>query len=274
MKSQLHIIAGFKNGKTYLQHAYCEQPFKLANITEDTSANLLKLMLMSSSPGILDNDNLEIDINIEAHAKMQLTTQGYQRIFTMKSSATQNLNVHVQDHGSFYFLPHPSVPHTSSNYSATNNIYLCQSHSLIFSEIITCGRKLSGEEFLFTRLHSVTNIYLDKKLVVKENVLIEPLTGNIHAIGQLEGYTHQSTLLYIDDSAGMNKISDTCKEELSTIKEITFGISKLNVNGLIIRILGHKGEKLFLINNRLAQIFQQHQNSISESGILTTIAEL
>ena len=97
MRSHLHIIAGYKSGKTYLRNTYCEQPFKLANITEDTSANLLKLMLMSSSPGILDNDHLVIDINIETHAKMQLTTQGYQRIFTMKGSATQNLNLHVQD---------------------------------------------------------------------------------------------------------------------------------------------------------------------------------
>ncbi len=130
-------------------------------------------------------------------------------------------------------------------------------HNLIWSEIITCGRKGSGEEFKFTRYHNVTNVYLNKKLVVKENVLLEPFKKNVHAIGQLEGYTHQSTLLFIDDQADIKKISGECKELLSGTEDITFGISTLPVNGLIFRILGYGGEKLFSCNNKLASLIQQ-----------------
>lgn len=264
MNSHLHIIAGYKNHKTYLKDSYCRQPFKLANVTEEKTCNLLRLMITSSSPGVLDNDNYTIEVDIEENAKLHLTTQGYQRIFTMSNGAGQCMNVHVHNNGSLCFLPHPNVPHEASNFSSVNNIYLSEKHNLLWGEIITCGRKLSREEFKFTRFHNVTNVFLNKKLVVKENVLLEPLKKDVHAIGQLEGYTHQSTLLFINDGADMKKILEACQELLSGIEDITFGISMLPVNGLIFRILGQKGEKLFSCNNKLALLIERLVNIETE----------
>ena len=92
---------------------------------------------------------------------------------------------------------------------------------------------------------------------MKENVLIEPSKKNVHAIGQLEGYTHQSTLLFINDYVNLKKILKVCEEFLSGMEGITFGISTLPVNGMIIRVLGQKGEELFNCNNKLASLIQQ-----------------
>jgi urease accessory protein len=257
MKSNLQIIAGHKNGKSYLKHCYSEQPFKVANVTEEKMEDLLCLMMTSSSPGILDNDNYSMEINIEEHAKIKLVTQGYQRLFTMTNEANLLINVDVQNNGLFYYLPHPTVPHKSSNYISVSNIFLEKSHQFLWSEIITSGRKLNGEEFTFTAFRSTTNIYLEKKLCVKEVIFLEPAKINIHAIGQMEGFTHQSTLFYIDDGVDIKLIRDACLKLLSTIKEITFGISLLTVNGLVIRIMGFKGEKLFDCNNKVAALIRE-----------------
>ncbi|MEO6219309.1 MAG: urease accessory protein UreD, partial [Ginsengibacter sp.] len=246
----------YKNDRTFLRYCFCKQPFKLADITENKSGDLLRLMITSSSPGILDNDKYFIQVEIEEYAKVCLTTQGYQRIFTMANKASQCMKVEVRNNGSFSFLPHPNVPHTLSNFLSINNIYLNRGHHLIWSDIITCGRKLSGEAFKFSKFHNIINIYLNNRLVIKENVLLEPLIRNIQAIGQLEGYSHQSTLLFINDKADMQIISSDCNEILSGIKEIAFGISKLPVNGLVFRILGHKGEQLFDLNNRIALVIE------------------
>ena len=252
LDNHLHIAAAYKNDRTFLKHCFYKQPFKLANITENKSDGLLRLMITSSSPGILSNDNYNIEIEIEENANVHLTTQGYQRLFTMADAASQSMNVHVANNGSFTFLPHPNVPHEASSFSSFNNIYLQKKHSLVWSEVITCGRKLSGEEFKFTRFQNVTNVYLNKKLIVRENVLIEPAKRNIYAIGQLEGYTHQSTLLFINDSIDMKGLFEESKKLLSSIDNILFGISMLPVNGLIFRILGYKAEQLFDCNKRLA----------------------
>ena len=73
---------------------------------------------------------------------------------------------------------------------------------------MSCGRMLNNEVFQFLSYHSVTEIYVQQKLVVKENLLIKPKEMKLNGIGQFEGYTHHATLLYIGESA--------CNEELIT----------------------------------------------------------
>ena len=254
LDKHLHIIAANRSGNTCLSNVFYKQPFKLANITEGVPSHWLRLMITSSSPGVLNNDEYSLKIEIEAGAKVHLTTQGYQRIFSMKNTASQHMDILMEDSASLCFLPHPSVPHAESSFSSATNIYLNDHHHLICSEIITCGRKLSGEAFKFKQYHSVTNVFLNNKIVVKENVLLEPLSVNVHAIGQLEGYSHQSTLLFIDDSVDMKEIAELCSFRLSSAEGVTLGISALPLNGLIFRMLGYKAEQLFELNNLIAEI--------------------
>ncbi|MEO6636896.1 MAG: urease accessory protein UreD [Ginsengibacter sp.] len=257
LNSHLNIVAGHKHDKSFLKSAYHKQPFKLADITEDKSGNALRLMITSSSPGVLDNDEYFIEILVEENACLHLTTQGYQRLFTMSNKASQRLDLRLDNNASCYFLPHPNVPHALSNFSAINNIHLQAVHNLIWSEVITCGRKLSGEEFQFTKYHNVTNIFVEQKLVVKENVFLQPATMDVASLGQLEGYTHQSTLIFLNNYVNMQEIANVAETLLSGKDDLIFGISLLPVNGLIFRQLGYKAEQLFNNNNRLAQLIEQ-----------------
>jgi urease accessory protein len=254
LNSSLHIKAGFKNGRTYLKESYATHPYKVANVTEDKSADLLKLMLMSSSPGVLDNDKYEFEIDVEANAKLVLTTQGYQRLFAMKSGASQKVIIKVGDDGCFTYLPHPGVPHEGSDFSSDNTIHLAEKHKLLWSEITTCGRKLSGEEFKFRRYKNMTDIYIKDRLIVRENVLLEPSKRKIHSIGQLENYSHQSSLLYLCNNARIEQLVEECNELLLMEDGIIFGVSRLAVNGLVIRMLGYKGEQLYNLHNALSEI--------------------
>jgi urease accessory protein len=267
----LYIKVGHNDNGSYLQDSYCRQPFKIADITEGAGRAILKLMIMSSSPGFLDNDDFTTEVEVAENAIVEITTQGYQRLFTMKGVARQNIHVNLRNNASICFLPHPTVPHAGSSYSAVNTISLSQKHNLIWCEIITCGRKLSGEEFSFTRFHSITEVYVTNKLVVKENILLQPLQINIRSIGLMEGYTHQSSLLFINDRAGMKNIMEPCIELLSPDEEISFGISMLPVNGLVVRILGTKAEKLFNYNKALASLIRQllHVNSPADAEIFS-----
>ena len=60
MKARLHIQTAVRNGITCLKQSFYTPPFKVANITEDKQAGPLHLMLMCSSPGILDGDDYQL----------------------------------------------------------------------------------------------------------------------------------------------------------------------------------------------------------------------
>ena len=245
MNAKLHIQTIVRNEITCLKQSYFTPPFKIANITEDKSSKQLHLVLMSSSPRILDGDEYEIKIELSKGSDLELHTQSYQRLFNMKMGAKQLMEVYLDKGSSFVYLPHPAVPHENSIFLAKNKIYLADDCRLTWGEILTCGRKLNGEEFQFSKYHNITEIFIDGKLVIKENLLMQPSFIKPYLRGQLEGFTHQASFIYIDEKTDYIEISDAVHEYLFLEKEIEFGITVPSVNGLIIRILGYKAEQLY-----------------------------
>lgn len=250
LKAKLHIETALRSEKTFLKKSFCTPPFKIADVTEDKKQKSLQLMMMNSSPGVLDEDEYCIRIDVAENTSLQLQTQSYQRLFQMKKGAVQTMEVNLEQGASFVYLPHPSVPHQNSIFLSRNKIYLQNNYSLVWGEVISCGRKLNGEVFQFTSYHSITEIFLNSKLVVKENLLLKPATMNLSLIGQLEGYTHQATLLYLNEEANVTQLTNCLIENLNeqvSTADATFGVSALPVNGIVVRLLGYKAEQLFHI---------------------------
>lgn len=274
MIAKLDIETIFKNGITSLKRSYFTPPFKVANITEDKSSPDLQLMLMSSSPGILDEDEYELKMELGENSSLQLHTQSYQRLFNMKKGAKQIMKVHLHKRASFIFLPHPSVPHENSVFTTINKFYLNSGCRLIWGEILTCGRKLStgllsenGEVFLFSKYHSITEVFIDNKPIIKENLLMRPLLIDPKAIGQLEGFTHQASFIFLDEKTDCIDAADTIHEYLSLQQEIVFGITTPTANGLIIRLLGYKAEQLHDCLKAITKIIEQKTKTISSKAV-------
>ena len=261
IKTCLHLHAAVENGITYLKKSYCTTPLKVININEDKQAHALQLMLMSSSPGILDGDEYDLNIDLEVNSSLQLHTQSYQRLFTMQQNARQKMEIRLGKNVTFYFIPHPVVPHGKADFTARNKIYLRENCTLIFGEIITCGRKLNGEVFLFTKYHTKTEIFINNRLVIKENLLMQPSLIDLNGIGQLQGFTHQASLIYLNEGVAIKPVLANILELLSTQKEISFGVSTAPINGLIVRILGQRAEQLFDCLKMIAAFLPQVNNT-------------
>jgi urease accessory protein len=75
-------------------------------------------------------------------------------------------------------------------------------------------------------------------MIVKENLLIIPSLVNVNTIGQLEGYTHQASFIYIDERAVIRSVIIQLNDVLHSYSRGCFGVSALPVNGLIVRLLG------------------------------------
>jgi urease accessory protein len=177
----------------------------------------------------------------------------------MKLGARQKQEVYLQKNASLIYIPHPAVPHKQSIFTTCNKIYLEGNNKLIWGELLTCGRKLNGEQFDFIKYHSITEIYIQGRLVIKENWLVQPGITNLQAIGQWEGYTHQASLILLNNQENISSHYDAINHFLLQQQEITFGISTLPQSGLIVRILGYKAEQLFNCLNRIAILTTQNQ---------------
>lgn len=259
LNAHLHLTAAKQLGKTYLQTSYCTPPFKIANITENTRQPFLELMVMSSSPGILDGDVYDWQIRVAEGACLHLQTQSYQRIFQMDASATQRSKIYLANDAQLVYLPHPVVPHSNSNFSATTNIYLLDNSVLLWGEIITCGRMLHNEVFQLTKYHSRLNIFFHEQLQIQENVCIQPNWAMPMSLGLLEGFTHQASIIYWNPQCNRSSLTQVLHSFLSN-QQHCFGITQTNGFGLLIRLMGYKAEPLYALQQQLQNIIFQHQN--------------
>lgn len=245
LNAKLHIETEWRDEKTILKNSFCTPPFKVADVTEDKKQAILQLMIMSSSPGVLDGDEYNFQIDVAENCSLQLKAQAYQRLYQMKKGARQFLNVNLKEGSSLVYIPQPLVPHENSIFLSRNKISLNENCSLIWGEVMSCGRMLNGEIFKFSSYQSITEIFYQEKLIVKENILMEPAEINVKLIGQLEGYTHQASLICIDNKINVDEKAEIIIDFLKQEKNIEFGLSALPVNGVIIRLLGYKSEPLF-----------------------------
>ncbi|HEY1164839.1 MAG TPA: urease accessory protein UreD [Chitinophaga sp.] len=245
MISELKIGTGVRNGITYLKESYYTKPFKLADIGVYRADKALCLMLMTASPGMLNGDDYRITINVSAGARLQLQTQAYQRLYSMQTGARQQMDVEVGEKALFSYVPHPIVPHTDAVFEGHNRINLSEGSRLIWGEILTCGRKLNGEVFKFRLFHNLTELRYKGKLILKDNVMIQPARLNVYEPGEMEGFTHQATLIYADTRQDAPPVADRLLELLAHEEDIAFGVTQSAGPAIVLRILGHGAEQLF-----------------------------
>ena len=255
--ANLYIRTGFKEGKSYLMDSYVSVPFRITNVGQVKDDGCLYMMLGSSSPGLLDSDNHEIEINIEENSRFQLQTQSYQRLYNMKKGSSQIMKVRLAPNSVFCYVPHPVVPQENSIFRNHTIINLDKNCELILSEIITCGRKdseyiypgkkISGEIFRFTYFQNVTDIYFNDLLVLKDKIILEPQVCPVNTVVQLEEYTHQATFIYMNtkSSHGACDLIEMILEIIKNEENISFGISEMAANGFVLRVLGNGGEQIF-----------------------------
>lgn len=252
--------------QTILKDVFFTPPFNLVEVRENRNNLLLEVMVMSSSPGILNDDFYDISIEVIDGSSLNLQTQSYQRIYVSENGTNQNMNILIGESAYFSHVPHPVVPHKGARYAAKNTIHIKNSSTLIWGEILTCGRKYMGEGelFQFKKHHAITEIFQEEVLIFKDNLYIVPEEINLMEFGQYEDYTHQGSLFFITPETDVSERMEKIINRLSKEEGISYGISKVLDNAFVLRILGNEGEQLFklftqirkeedfLINQRLS----------------------
>jgi urease accessory protein len=243
MKGRLSFAAGRTNGATRLTESFFTPPFNLAAISP-RGAEVLQLMIRSSSPGVLDGDDYEVDIQLREGAALELSTQSFQRLFDMKTGASQTTRISLGANASLHYIAHPCVPHRNSIFKASTHIHLHETARLIYGETFTCGRALNGEAFQFTLYQSRLEIRVNDKLQLKENLRIAPFESVVQGTGMLENHTHQAALTCVDEPLGLSELETLIPSILETARNLTWGISRPSKHILVLRLLGFNAYKL------------------------------
>jgi len=244
MESEIKLSVCVEGGKTLLKDSYYNAPYKVVHYGSQRSNKHIELIIMSSSPGIMDEDHLNIDIDVADQAHLHLYSQSYNKLHPMKHGASQRTVVHVGHQALLQYIPHPITPFKDSIFTTVNHVHLQSGATLLWGDIICAGRIHRNEIFEFQKMHSTTKIYREGQLLYIDNQVLKPKEQPIDKLLFHEGHTHQATLIFASEYAS------EFKKELDEIfrseyHDITFGFTRCAHDMILFRALGDNGDLLY-----------------------------
>ena len=254
-----------QSGKTQLAEYFATPPFKVITLPsyDDAWANGLNAMQMSSSPGVLAGDVLDIDISLAKLTALSLNTQAFTRVQAMNEgeNAMQTTHISLAENSRLFYLPHPLVLHKDSAFKQQTQIEMGEQSELIYGEIVAIGRVLNGERFTFRQFSSHLKIYVlqndgKKRPRVSDCIQWCPSKMNLTALSQMENYSHQGSLTYLNlakSNAEIKQQVQALQHQFADEKDLLLGISLLNESGLMVRVLGYRAETIQLLFKKIGK---------------------
>ena len=267
--STIRVNAEREGGSTVLKESYHNAPYKVRHFGTANTKKHLEMIIMSSSPGIMDGDKLLIDVHVRKSAELKLVTQSYNKLHPMRLGATQHTQVQLDGDSIFYYVPHPLTPFKDSIFKTTNAFHLADDATLIFGDIIGAGRIFMDEAFVFTKLHTITDIYRNGQLIYKDNQCLLPKEQPVQDMLFFENHTHQGAFIY------SGPFADAMKEEMDEIltveyEDVEFGFTKCAENTILLRAVADNGELLYNFFNMLAHmcwVFTKSQKTTKDEQV-------
>jgi len=259
-------------GKTVVTKQFSQVPLQIqrALYPEILLPEMAYLYVISSSGGILQGDRYKTDIILKNKAIAHMTTQGATRIYGMNSnSASQIVNITVNENCYFEYIPDQIIPYKNSRYYQKVNLNVHNNSTLIYSEVLTPGRVAMKESFEYDICYLRTYCNnQNKKIRFLENTKVEPKKTRMEDFGVLGEYEIVGTVYILTRKDNINRLEDNLNEHIKNLEGVSVGTSIIpDESGIIIRVLGNKTDNVFNVIFKILEISRREILGVGFSKI-------
>ena len=251
--SRLSLRTGIRKGKTILEDVAFTAPYKIMNPFPKKDGGI-SVMPLCASAGIMEGDRQEFDFSVTEGTNLEFLSQSFDKVHKMKEGkAVRHVTAQVEKNAVFYYYPQPVIPYAQSAFESNMKIHLEDESSRFFlMEIISCGRKASGERFRYRKYASKVSVWRSGSLIYRDNTRYEPEKMDMEGIGMYEGYTHMANIFL---TGGSEELQQNIWEILEQEPECDGGVTKLVQNDLAVRIFGQRAQKLQEVAEKMKAAF-------------------
>ena len=130
--------------------------------------------------GIAGGDRLSLDVAVGRDAFAQLTTPGATKWYrSAGSSASQSLQVRIDEGATLEWLPQGTIVYDGAIARSETRIDLAHTSTFIAAEIVSLGRRASGERFRCGQWRQCFDIVREGALIWSERGVLDPTAGLI-----------------------------------------------------------------------------------------------
>ena len=172
--ARLDLSFLYRNGRTVLDAAYAEPPFRVGRWFAEGEG--LYMILASSAPGAFGHDHLRQNVRIGRGARVRLTSQSAMQVHPSPDGGTALLETsyHVEDGARLHCEWPPLIPFAEAQIDQRIDLTLEGDASLYWSDALMSGRLARGERWQFASLAHELSASRDGSLEYLERYRIQP----------------------------------------------------------------------------------------------------
>lgn len=246
-----------ERAKTFIKSLRSSAPFLIQKaIYPEQDSHFAHVYMMSSSGGILQGDELKIDITMGKGSSARVTTQSATKIYKMDQGyATQYITIQSKEGSYLEFVPHQIIPFKSSRFYQEVNLKVEANAFLIYSEIISAGRTASGEKFDFDLCFLRTTAYRGGKILFTDVMSLSNKYKK-HLESLFARKEILSTLYIISDSKQIERIEEEVNSAIKNSSLLASCSALPHDSGIIVRILGNSVSEIMALTEKVVGIFR------------------
>jgi urease accessory protein len=238
-RARLELVFGWRGGRTVLEHAYAEPPYRL--VRPFSQGTGLHVIVASSAPGVFAGDSFTQEIVLEPGARVHLTSQSAMQVHPSLDDRPAHLRCRysVGEAAQLTCFWDPLIPFAGSQLDQRLSITLAERSRLLWSDAFMNGREGSGERWAFASLFHELKVVRQDSMEYLERYRLEP--GASPGVSMVAGAaSYFGTVV----SSGWNLELDRAARihaDLAGLDTVRGAADRLGDRLLIVRLMARSG---------------------------------
>lgn len=243
-RGQLRLSFAHRFGRTVLERREHSGPLLVQRPLYPEGAAVCHVILLHPPGGLVQGDELSVEVTLHPGSRAVLTTPGAAKWYRSTGApAASALEFHLQGDATLEWLPRENIVFDGARVRSRLRVGLSGQARFMGWEILSLGRRASGERFACGQLDLLSRIERDGRPIWLEVASLDPVCGFLESPAGLAGYPVFGTFV-IANAAISDPLLRLCRELAAPLGDCRTGITRMPAL-CVARYVGHSAEDAF-----------------------------
>lgn len=235
-------------GRTTLHHLHRRVPMVVqqALYFDEQLPDMATVYMLSSGGPVVQGDRYRVEVELGKGAMAHISTGAATIVASMEQGEEAELRqtIRLDEEAYLEWLPLPLIPSREASYKATTEIIIAPSASLLYGEVVACGRKHHNEYFDFRQLQlSQVVCHPSGRVVTRQSLRITPAVRSPEQWALMGRLSHFGSLLIVAPPPKISSLYEALHPTLGHDLRVSVALLADHC-GVVVGVAGSSSERL------------------------------
>jgi len=245
------------NGISKLSALRSIKPLKILN--PRNLSEYCQVYLSSYGGGLVTGDEITLEIECKANAKLFLGTQAETKIYKSIDGklSRQSMEGVLHPHSVAVICPDALIPYKGSRFIQKQSWNIDSTATLVLIDWLHAGRSSLGENFEYRLLSSEVEIIMGNEKIILDRLRIEPQCSSVTRVGAFGTYQSYFNLYFVGALSGtfIPKLKELLDRGSEDRKKLWVTLNAVHTKGFVLRVLAKDKQDVFPLLTKILEIF-------------------